>query len=53
MFLLFFTASKAAEPVSPEVAPIILILLSFFSKKKLNKFPKNCRAISLKANVGP
>ena len=52
MFLLFFTASKAAEPVSPEVAPIILILLSFFSKK-LNKFPKNCRAISLKANVGP
>ena len=53
IFLLSFTASIAAEPVSPEVAPIMLSLLLFFSKNKLNKFHKNCNAMSLNANVGP
>ena len=50
---LFLKASIAAEPVSPEVAPIIFIFLLPLSKNRLKILLKNCKAKSLKANVGP
>ena len=45
----------AALPVSPEVAPRIVIAFCVDPcvKKYSNRFPKNCNATSLKANVGP
>ena len=53
---------KTHLPVSPLVAPITVnfsffwfgVLLAFLrSKKNSNRFPKNCKAMSLKAKVGP
>ena len=46
-------AYSAAEPVSPEVAPNIFNVLFFLCKRYSKIFPRNCIAISLKANVGP
>ena len=45
----------AALPVSPDVAPRIVILSCIVPlvRKYSNRLPKNCRATSLKANVGP
>ena len=46
-------AYSAAEPVSPEVAPNILISAFSLAKTYSNKLPSNCIAISLNASVGP
>ena len=51
--LLFLTASIAAEPVSPDVAPTIVSFFFYFFKNTSKAFPKNCKAISLNAKVGP
>ena len=46
-------AYSAAGPVSPEVAPRILVVSPFLSSTYSNKLPNNCMAMSLKASVGP
>ena len=51
--LFLFTASIAADPVSPDVAPMIVSFLLLFFKNSSKAFPKNCKAMSLKAKVGP
>ncbi len=43
----------AAEPVSPEVAPTIVIARSRACRKCSNSRPRSCSATSLKASVGP
>ena len=59
IFNLFLNPSIAALPVSPEVAPRIVIeegnslFIRLNSKKYSNKFPRNCNAISLNEKVGP
>ncbi len=46
-------AYSAAEPVSPEVAPRMLIASPRLSSTYSNRLPSNCMAMSLKASVGP
>jgi hypothetical protein len=46
-------AYSAAEPVSPEVAPRMLISSPRFCSTYSNRLPSNCMAMSLKASVGP
>ena len=43
----------AAEPVSPEVAPITVMCWPDWARKRSNTRPSACRATSLKASVGP
>ena len=45
--------SIAAEPVSPDVAPITTTFWLRFFNKWSSKWPKNCNAKSLNARVGP
>ncbi len=47
------TASIAAEPVSPLVAPTIVRRPSRRERNSSNSRPSSCRATSLKASVGP
>ena len=46
-------AYSAAEPVSPEVAPRMLSSRSARASAYSNRLPSSCRAMSLKASVGP
>ena len=46
-------ASMAAEPVSPEVAPMMVTRLPSCSSTQSNMRPRSCIATSLKASVGP
>ena len=46
-------AYSAAEPVSPEVAPKILVVSPFLASTYSKRLPSNCMAMSLNANVGP
>ena len=46
-------ASMAAEPVSPEVAPTIVTRSPRRASSWSNSRPTSCRAMSLKARVGP
>ena len=46
-------ASIAAEPVSPEVAPTMVIAPAAARRKCSNSRPSSCSAKSLKASVGP
>ena len=43
----------AAEPVSPEVAPKTMAVLSSFSRTSLKNAAASCKPKSLKAAVGP
>ena len=47
------TASMAAEPVSPLVAPTMVRRSSRSASTWSNSSPTNCKATSLNANVGP
>ena len=47
------SASIAAEPVSPLVAPTIVRCWSLSARKRSNTSPSNCSATSLNASVGP
>jgi hypothetical protein len=46
-------ASIAAEPVSPLVAPTMVIRSPRAASTWSNRSPRSCRATSLKASVGP
>ena len=47
------SAYSAAEPVSPDVAPMIVRRSFFFFNTYSKALPKNCMAMSLNASVGP
>ena len=46
-------AAIAAEPVSPEVAPTMVIRASRSASTRSNSRPSTCSAMSLNASVGP
>ena len=46
-------ASMAAEPVSPEVAPTMVMRSPRLASTWSNSRPSSCIAMSLKASVGP
>ena len=46
-------ASMAAEPVSPEVAPTMVICPERRFSSVSKNLPSSCRAMSLNAKVGP
>jgi hypothetical protein len=49
----FRQASMAADPVSPEVAPMMISFCFWVSRKWAKSWLRVCRAKSLKARVGP